>query len=73
MICDVVRGAFDFVLELVAGLFELAHALAEAAGEFGDLLGPEEEEDDDEDDRDLRSAEGPKMPSACSWLEGRLV
>jgi len=50
-------SAFDFVFELGAGLFEFAHALAEAAGQFGDFFGTEEEEDHHEDDHDLRATE----------------
>ena len=54
---DIDFGAFDFVFEFGAGLFELAHALAEAAGQFGDFFGAEEEEDHHEDDHDLRATE----------------
>ena len=50
-------GHLDFVLEVVPGPLELAHALAKSACKLGDFLGPEEEEDDDEDNRDLRTAE----------------
>ena len=54
-----VFGAFDLVFKFGAGLFEFAHALAEATCEFGDLLGAEEKEDDEEDDGDFGAAEGP--------------
>ena len=43
----------DLVLEVLAGALELAHALADAPGQFRKLLGPEEQQDNDENDDPL--------------------
>lgn len=58
-------GLADFVVEFLPGFFEFTHAAAEAAGEFGKLLGAEEEEDGDEDEKPFLSARHAECEDVC--------
>ena len=46
-------GLGDLVLEFLAGLFELTHALAESAGKFREFLRSKEEQNGEENQKDL--------------------
>ena len=54
----VILGTRSSLFELFTGLLELTHALAQAAGKGGELLGAEEHEDKDGDDHHFPSAKG---------------
>src|SRR5688572_717874 len=53
---QVTLGAGDFILDLLAGPLEFKGAAAQSAGQFRQLLGPEQDQDHHEDDQQLRSA-----------------
>jgi len=67
---EIVRGALQFLLELFLRLFELLDTLAQAAGEFGEFLCPEEQEHDEEDDEELRSSQ---VGEGDCWIHGECV
>ena len=63
----------DFAFEIFTGALELAHAFSEAACQFGDLLGPEEQEDHDKNNdpfRSLREAKGEWRVHVLSLMGG---
>jgi hypothetical protein len=53
---EVAHLFFECVLEVTRGFAEFRHEFAKAAGEFGQLLRPENYERDDEDDNQMRDA-----------------
>lgn len=60
-----IHAAMEFGFEFIFRTTEFAHAAAEAAGESGKLLGPEQYEDQDGDDDHFRSSK--RSDSRDDW------